>query len=76
MIADILMAFCVAIMIEMISLNNYRLKKIMISIICLTIIIVYLLNDRNINFLGETDFAIWIIFVILFNVLISCIKHD
>ena len=75
MIADILIAFVVAAMIEMVSLNSYRLKKIMISIICLTIIIVYFLNGRKIDFAGEIDFAIWILFVILFSILLTILSN-
>lgn len=75
MIADILMALVVAILIEMVSLNGYRLKKIMISIICLTIIIAYFLNGRKINFIGEIDFAIWILFVVLFSILLTTLSN-
>ena len=74
MIADILMAFVVAVLIEMISLNSYRFKKIMVSIICLINIIIYFLNDRNIDFVGEVDYAIWILLVILFNTLLTIIS--
>lgn len=73
MIADILMAFIVAALIEMISLNNKYIKRIIISIICLTNIIVYFSNGNKFDFIGEMDYSIWLFFVILFNILISFI---
>lgn len=73
MISDILMALIVAILIEMVSLNNKYMKRIMTSIICLTNIIAYFLNGNKFNFIGTMDYSIWIFFVILFNILLSFI---
>jgi len=69
MITDILMAFVIALLLEMLSFNKY-IKPIAISMCCLTIIFIYFINGCQLDFAGTIDLAIWIIFVIMFDIVL------
>lgn len=71
MFADILMAFIIAMVIELFSFLNKSFKQFMICFICIFIIVMYFILDNQINFIGKIDFEIWILFVILFNNIIT-----
>ena len=68
MIADIIMAF---LMVMLMNMGNKYLKQIMIFVCCLTIIIVYFVNNHQINFIGEIDFGIWMAFIIMFDITLT-----
>ena len=68
MITDIIMAFLMAMLMNM---GNKYLKQIMIFVCCITIIITYFINNFQINFIGEIDFGIWLIFIIMFDITLT-----
>ena len=70
MIVDILMAFATALFLEMLALTNKRFKQFIILIICLAIIFIYFISGYQLNFIGEIDLAIWIMFVIIFDMVL------
>ena len=72
MIKDIIIAFLIAGLINF--GDNKYLKKIMIFIGCLTSIIVYFVNGCKINFIGTIDLAIWIMFIIIFDIALTFMK--
>lgn len=71
MFTDIMMAFIIAMVIELLSLDIKAFKQFLICFICILIITMYFIFDNQINFIGKIDFEIWIIFVILFNNIIT-----
>lgn len=71
MFTDIMMAFIIAMVIELLSLGIKTFKQFLICFVCILIITMYFIFDNQINFIGEIDFEIWIIFVILFNNIIT-----
>lgn len=72
MIADIIIAFLMAMLMNM---SNKYLKQIMIFVCCVTIIIVYFINNFQINFIGEIDFGIWLSFIIVFDIALTFAKE-
>ena len=66
--ADIGMAFVIALLIRMFAMTNKYLKYIAVSTVCISFISIYFRNGCEIGFIGEMDLAIWIMFVILFDV--------
>lgn len=71
MIIDIFMAFVMACIIKMFDLMDKYFRPIVIFTICITLILIYFLNENTIHFIGDIDFAIWIIFVILFDIILN-----
>lgn len=71
MFIDIMMAFVIALLIEGISLGSMIFKQIMISTVCISIITIYFVSGCQVDFIGEIDFEIWIMFVVLFNNIIT-----
>lgn len=79
MILDILMAFIIALLIEMASFCDKCAKQIVIFICCLTLVLWYFTNGYQIGFIGKIDLAVWIMLVILFDISLmfinKCIKR-
>ena len=73
MILDVLMAFVMALFLEVCSLLDKRIKQLTVFVCCLIGIIIYFVNGYQIDFIGKIDLAIWIIFVIVFNMLLNFI---
>lgn len=73
-IFDIFMAFIIALFIELFSIINggKYIKRIIIVVMCITIIFIYFIRGCQTDFpwVGKMNFAIWITFVILFDELI------
>ena len=69
---DISMAFVIALMIRMFALTSKYLKYIVVTTMCMTLIAIYFKNGSTIGFIGEMDLAIWIVFVVLFDMLLIC----
>lgn len=69
--ADILMAFVIALIIRMFALTNKYLKHIVVFTMCVTLISIYFKNGNTIGFIGEMDLAIWIVFVVFFDILLD-----
>lgn len=75
MVVDMLMAFVIALFLEMLSSINKYFKQIAIFINCILIIFIYFICGCRIDFIGEMDLSIWIVFVIMFDeVLMSVFK--
>lgn len=70
MIVDILMAFVIAMILELFSFHSNTLKQILISVVFIECVVVYFICGQ-INFVGEIDFEIWIMFVTIFNIVIT-----
>lgn len=68
MIVDILMAFVIALFLEMFLLINKYLKQIVVFVCCLTLVFVYFVSGWQVDFIGKIDLAIWIMFVIIFDI--------
>lgn len=73
MLLDIMMAFVIAMMIELLSFGNKVFKQFLICFICISIILIYFISECQIGFIGKIDFEIWILFVILFNNIITIV---
>ena len=67
MFGDIMMAFVIALLIEWFSLISNAFKQIMISVACISIIVIYFVSGCKLDFIGKIDFGVWIMFIILFN---------
>lgn len=67
MVSDIIIAFLVAIILQQVSTTNKRLKQFIIVIASIIIICIYFIKGQ-LDFIGEIDFSIWILFVILFDI--------
>lgn len=74
MVADIRMAFVVALLIRMFSLTSKYLKYVVVATTCLTLITSYFTHGCTIDFVGELDLAIWISFIILFDILLDFLE--
>lgn len=74
MSADIGMAFVIALLIRMFSMTSKYLKYIVVSTVCIEFISIYFRNGCEIGFIGEMDLAIWIMFVILFDVFFDLLE--
>ena len=70
MIADIFMAFVIALLLEMLSLSNEYFKQFVIFVSCFTITLVYFVEGCKLNFIGNFDLSVWIMFVIMFDILL------
>lgn len=70
MIADILMAFVIALFLEMFSLISKHFKQIVILVCCFTLVFVYFVSGCQVDFVGTIDLAIWIMFVIMFDIVL------
>jgi hypothetical protein len=70
MIADILMAFVIALFLEMFSLINKYVKQIAILVCCFALVFVYFVGGCQVDFVGTIDLAIWIMFVIMFDIVL------
>jgi hypothetical protein len=68
MIVDVLMALIVALFLEMFSLINKYVKQIAIIVCCFTLIFVYFVRGCQVDFIGKMNLAIWIMFVIIFDI--------
>lgn len=73
MIADILMAFVIALFLERFSLINKYFKQIAILVCCFILVFIYFVNGCQIDFVGTIDLAIWIMFVIMFDIMLMLI---
>ncbi len=71
MFVDIMMAFAVALLAECLQSINKAFKQIVVLVTCITIVCIYFINGCQINFAGEMDFAVWIIFVIFFDKMLT-----
>ena len=74
MIADIIMAFVIALIIRMVSLISKYLKYIVVITMCITLITIYLNYGCTVGFIGEMDLAIWIVFIILFDIALDLLE--
>ena len=75
MSADIGMAFVIALLIRMFAMTNKYLKYIVVSAVCISLISIYFINGCEIGFIGEMDLAIWIVFVILFDMFLDLLEN-
>ena len=73
MVVDILMALVFVLILELFSIISDCIKQIVILCCCFTAIFIYFMNGQQINFVGETNLAIWVIFAIIFEIAISII---
>ena len=73
MITDILMAFVMALFLEMFSLISKYLKQIVIFVCCFTLVFVYFVSGCQIDFVGTIDLTIWIMFIIMFDIMLMVI---
>ena len=79
MIADVVMAFVVATFIELLSLAGIyfaNFKQFVIFMCCLPIVLAYLVNGYQNNFIGKMDFAIWVIFVVMFDAVLVLLEVE
>lgn len=74
MIADIMIAFVIALIIRMFSLTSKYLKYIVVITMCITLITIYLNHGCTIGFIGEMDLAIWIVFIIIFDIALDLLE--
>lgn len=75
MTVDISMAFVIALIIRMFALTNKYLKHLAVFTMCVTLISIYFRNGNTIGFIGEMDLAIWIVFVVLFDILLDLLVN-
>ena len=75
MIADILIAFVFSLIIELFSSMGKTMKRIFILIACATFIVLYFVNGYTMNFIGTMDFGMWILFVVMFNTMITLLEQ-
>ena len=71
MTVDICMAFIFVLLVDILSLIGECFKKIIVFIFCGTIISGYFMRGCQIDFIGEIDFGVWIVFMITFDMLLS-----
>lgn len=74
MFADILVAFAVALMINMFAQMGKLFKHLLIFVACGTLLVVYFIQGTP-SFLGELDFSAWLLFIIIFDILISRLEQ-
>ena len=80
MFSDILMAFVIALFVEWVHLTDKVFKQIMVIVFCISIIVIYFVSGCQLNYIGEINFGVWILFVILFDQILmiginELIKH-
>lgn len=73
MYTDILMAFVIALIINMFSIVGKYFKSLVTLTGCITLIYIYFSSGSSINFIGQMDLSIWLIFIIIFDIIISFI---
>ncbi len=74
MFADILVAFAVALMINMFAQMGKLFKHLLVFVACGTLLVVYFIQGTP-SFLGELDFSAWLLFLIIFDILISRLEQ-
>lgn len=74
MFADILVAFAVALMINMFAQMGKLFKHLLVFVACGTLLVVYVIQGTP-SFLGELDFSAWLLFLIIFDILISSLEQ-
>lgn len=65
------MAFTIAMLLNMFKLVGVRFYKLLVFVCCITVIIASLFTE--LNFVGDMDLAVWICFIIIFNIIIDFI---
>lgn len=70
-ISDIITAFTMALFLQLLTLAGKRFRKIAILSFCYTGIFTYFICNKNIDFIGNIDLSIWILFIIIFDSLIA-----
>jgi len=73
MLIDILMALVFALIFESFTLLNRGFKQLIILAACVTVILIYFISGYKINFVGDMDFGVWIMFIIFFNKIVQLI---
>lgn len=73
MLVDICAAFIVALIFNMYESLGKYFKKLMVLVSCLTFIGIFYVKG-TINFVGDLDFSVWILLVIVFDVLVTGAK--
>lgn len=74
MFADILVALAVALMINMFAQMGKLFKQLLVFVACCTLLVVYFIQGTP-RFLGELDFSAWLLFLIIFDILISRLEQ-
>ncbi len=74
MFTDILVAFAVALMINMFAQMGKLFKQLLVFVACGTLLVVYFIQGTP-SFLGELDFSAWLLFLIIFDILISRLEQ-
>lgn len=80
MIIDIVVAFLYALMLEINTFKNKRLKMAAVFVSCATAVMSYYFNHSEFNPIIDMDAGVWIMFVIMFDILVELaiekiIKH-
>ena len=71
MLVDVLTAFLIALLLEMLALCSKHLKRYVIFIFCILVSIVYFIGRCPIAFIGEIDLAIWMALVIIYDIFLN-----
>lgn len=71
MLIDFLMAIAVTILFNLYGLISYKFKNLMIFTSSFTVILFYFFNDFEVSFIGQTDFAIWILYIICLDIIMN-----
>lgn len=71
MIIDILTAFVVALLLEMLTFGSKHLKRYVIFVFCMIIAFVYFVGRVPVAFIGEIDLAIWMALVIIYDTFLN-----
>ena len=75
MVADILMAFVVALSFELFCSIGKMMKSIMVLVCCITMIATYFIRGLSLNFIGSMDLSVWMLFVIAFMTIFSILEQ-
>lgn len=66
---DILMAFAIAMLLNMFKLVGVRFYKLLVFVCCITVIIASLFTE--LESIGDMNLIVWICFVIIFDIIID-----
>ncbi len=72
MISSIIMAFISALLLEMFSLLNNRIKQFIVFVSCLTLMVVYVATKGQFDS-GNVDLTVWILLTIMFDMIFKFI---
>ena len=74
-VTDIIMAFLVAVDLELFSFANKYFKWGAIFVSCFTLLMIYFFTDYSLEFAGNLELSVWLMLVIAFDIILMFVEE-